>query len=225
MPDPNATPEPDGETLRLPVRLAPGALATIMDADGAFIARACDRQHGQAIVDALNVAVPVIRIRWRGYGAHGGRWRADLPPGAGIDSGSIESKSLDTVDRMAREIAEPPARRHYAETYEDFWKGIVEGPHGALNRDQVMRELHDYSVVMHEVSLAYDDVTNGRLSKPNTAARHVIDAVNERIDAAVKQAREQVAIDIEETIDADLPGDYEAGLRRAASIARQEPGA
>ena len=47
-----------------------------------------------------------IRIRWRRYGRHGGRWRADLPPGNGLDSGSIESTSLDTVERMAAEIAD-----------------------------------------------------------------------------------------------------------------------
>lgn len=38
-----------------------------------------------------------ITIRWRRYGRHGGKWCADLPPGNGIDSGSIESSSLDTV--------------------------------------------------------------------------------------------------------------------------------
>jgi hypothetical protein len=48
---------------------------------------------------------PRIRIRWRRYGKHGGRWRADLPPGNGIDSGSIESTSRDTVERTASEIA------------------------------------------------------------------------------------------------------------------------
>lgn len=47
-----------------------------------------------------------IRIRFRRYGKHGGRWRADFPPGNGIDSGSIESTSLDTVERMAAEIAD-----------------------------------------------------------------------------------------------------------------------
>lgn len=35
--------------------------------------------------------------------------------------------------------------------------------------------------------------------------------------------RERVAAAIEETIDADVPGTYEAGLSRAAEIARGEP--
>jgi hypothetical protein len=32
--------------------------------------------------------MPEIRIRWRRYGRNGGRWRADLPSGNGINSGS-----------------------------------------------------------------------------------------------------------------------------------------
>jgi hypothetical protein len=47
-----------------------------------------------------------ITIRWRRYGRTGGKWRADLPEGNGIDSGSIESPSLDTVERFAGVVAE-----------------------------------------------------------------------------------------------------------------------
>lgn len=81
----------------------------------------------------------------------------------------------------------------YTETYNDFWREIVENPDGTLNLDQIMRELHDYSVVMREVSLAYDAVTGGRLSKPNTAYGHVVDAVDERIQAVADEARKEAA--------------------------------
>lgn len=47
-----------------------------------------------------------IHIRWRRYGEHGGRWRADLPPGNGVDSGWVESTSLDTVERIATAVAD-----------------------------------------------------------------------------------------------------------------------
>jgi hypothetical protein len=47
-----------------------------------------------------------ITIRWRRYGRNGGKWRADLPPGNGLDSGYIESTSLDTVERFAAIAAE-----------------------------------------------------------------------------------------------------------------------
>lgn len=42
----------------------------------------------------------------------------------------------------------------------------------------------------------YDEITSGKLSKPNTAAHHIIDAVNERIDAAVTEALQEAAQDL-----------------------------
>lgn len=54
---------------------------------------------------ALGGAGKEIRIRWRRYGSHGGRWRAEFPPGYGIESGWIESKSLDTVKGIANLLA------------------------------------------------------------------------------------------------------------------------
>jgi len=75
--------------------------------------------------------------------------------------------------------------------WNDFWRDVV-CEDGRLNVAQVARELSDFSVVMHEVSLVYDDVTMGMLSKPNTAHQHVIDRVNEleqeHVDEAVKEA-------------------------------------
>jgi hypothetical protein len=75
--------------------------------------------------------------------------------------------------------------------WNDFWRDVV-CEDGRLNVAQVARELSDFSAVMHEVSLVYDDVTMGMLSKPNTAHQHVIDRVNEleqdHIDEAVKEA-------------------------------------
>lgn len=42
----------------------------------------------------------------------------------------------------------------YQEEYEDFWKCIVENENGTLNKDQVMRELSDYSMVMDNCARA-----------------------------------------------------------------------
>lgn len=61
-------------------------------------------------------AAPTITIRWRRYGKTGGRWRADLPPGHGLDSGWIESPQLDLVRDMAKIIA---ARRGWTVTTEE----------------------------------------------------------------------------------------------------------
>jgi hypothetical protein len=96
----------------------------------------------------------------------------------------------------------------YAKRYEEFWKEIVENPDGTLNKDQVMRELSDYSAVMHEVAIAYDSVT-GKFSKPNTAAHHVISAVDERIAKAARDDLDEAA----ELLSA-------AGMTEAAGIVR-----
>ena len=56
----------------------------------------------------------------------------------------------------------------YQEEYEDFWKGIVENEDGTLNKDQVMRELSDYSMVMDNCAKAYCLMTHQRISKQNT---------------------------------------------------------
>lgn len=56
----------------------------------------------------------------------------------------------------------------------ELWLPIV-APNGQWDLDQVKRELHDYSMLLGEVPLVYDHVTNGRVSKPNTLASAVID--------------------------------------------------
>ena len=56
----------------------------------------------------------------------------------------------------------------YQEEYNDFWKDIVENEDGTLNKDQIMRELSDYSMVMDNCARAFVLMTNGAISKQNT---------------------------------------------------------
>jgi hypothetical protein len=70
--------------------------------------------------------------------------------------------------------------------YQEFWKDIIEKPDGTIDVEQVKKELYDFRVMMREVRKVYDDVTGGKFSKPNTAAEHIIDAVNERIEKIVE---------------------------------------
>lgn len=56
----------------------------------------------------------------------------------------------------------------YIKEYEEFWKGIVENEDGTLNKDQVMRELSDYSMVMDNCAKAYCLMTKQNISKQNT---------------------------------------------------------
>ena len=68
--------------------------------------------------------------------------------------------------------------------FSEFWMSIVMNEDGSLNRERVKLELFDYYRVMGEVSRAYDDITVGKFSKPNTRAEYIIDAVNERIESS-----------------------------------------
>ena len=62
--------------------------------------------------------------------------------------------------------------------YNNFWKDILE-ENGELDWEQVKKELFDYANILREVSIVYDTLTMGRISKPNTKAQVVIDEVNE----------------------------------------------
>ena len=66
----------------------------------------------------------------------------------------------------------------YKKTYREFWKPLVEKD-GELDKDRVMRELHDFHFVIENVSKVYCELTGGRISKPNTSAEDVIAVVND----------------------------------------------
>lgn len=75
------------------------------------------------------------------------------------------------------------------EIFDGFWRDIVM-PKGAWDLDQVKRELADYEMILRAVAEVYCDITQGRISKPNSAAAAVL-AVHEDVckphdyDAAV----------------------------------------
>lgn len=76
--------------------------------------------------------------------------------------------SLAAFAEHAKTVGAPD----YMVTYWNDWATHVEAPTGTLNRDAVARELFDYGVVMEEASKVYEELAG--LSKPNTAAHHVI---------------------------------------------------
>ena len=69
--------------------------------------------------------------------------------------------------------------RDYVKDYEEFWKDIVENEDGTLNKDQVMRELSDYLMVMDNCARAYCTMTKQRISKQNTMFFEVEGIFNE----------------------------------------------
>lgn len=62
------------------------------------------------------------------------------------------------------------------ENYNKNWKHIVENPDGTLNKDQIMKELSDFSFMIDEVPKVYSEVTGGMLSKPMYYCSSVISA-------------------------------------------------
>lgn len=65
------------------------------------------------------------------------------------------------------------------ERFETEWASIVCDKRG-LNKEKVIKELLDYSNFMREVSIVYDNITGGLISKPNTKASLVLAAVNDQ---------------------------------------------
>ena len=61
--------------------------------------------------------------------------------------------------------------------YQDFWAAIVE-KNGEIDMEEIKKELYDYRNIIREVSIVYDTLTMGNISKPNTEAQVVIDEVN-----------------------------------------------
>lgn len=58
--------------------------------------------------------------------------------------------------------------------YQEFWKDIVENENGTLNKEQVKKELFDYSKVMENCASAYNEMTCWEISNPNTYFSEVL---------------------------------------------------
>lgn len=65
---------------------------------------------------------------------------------------------------------------NYEESYELFWKGIVENSDGTLNTEQVKKELYDYKNLLKNASQVYSFFT--QYSKPLTDSQFIIDEIN-----------------------------------------------
>jgi hypothetical protein len=80
--------------------------------------------------------------------------------------------------------------------YQEFWKDIVENDDGTLDKEQVKKELCDFSMVMDNCTKAYVEMTCGYISKPNTYFSEVLGIFEEKF-----LNKECVRDDMRETID------------------------
>lgn len=67
--------------------------------------------------------------------------------------------------------------------WHEFWDDILVDIDAAALPHQVKLELFDYMVTLEEVPKVYDEVTGGRLSKPNSKAEYVIEFARAHYDA------------------------------------------
>ena len=76
-------------------------------------------------------------------------------------------------------------------TYNLTFKEFVENPDGTLNRDAVMRELYDYSIVAEQATKVYWNVTNGRVgnvfTKPEVIIAIAEDCIAELIENEIAE--------------------------------------
>lgn len=72
------------------------------------------------------------------------------------------------------------------QNYNEFWKEIIENEDGTLNKEQIKKELFDYSMVMDNCTRAFMEMTNGLVSKPNTKFFEVLSIFQDKfLDADI----------------------------------------
>lgn len=72
--------------------------------------------------------------------------------------------------------------------HKDFWKEIIENEDGSLNKEQVYKELEDYSEVMDTATKVFMEVTGGLISKVNTKPESIIRVYRERLEEDIEEA-------------------------------------
>lgn len=86
----------------------------------------------------------------------------------------------------------------YMKSWRDFWRPLLSGNDGHVDLDAIMRELADYDQVMTEVTKVYCEITGYRLSKPDTAAHHVLGEAAARHDEDIVDVLDQLAAQLDE---------------------------
>ncbi len=71
-----------------------------------------------------------------------------------------------------REVTDEAVEKDFREFWATYTPILNED--GSLNEEQVKKELYDYHLFMDDASRVYVDITNGRISKPNTRSDVVL---------------------------------------------------
>lgn len=74
--------------------------------------------------------------------------------------------------------------RDYVKDYESHWKSIVENTDGSINKEQVMKELSDFSMLIEHLSTLYCLATGNKVSYPTVKAEVVYGIFEEELQEA-----------------------------------------
>lgn len=87
------------------------------------------------------------------------------------------------------------------ENYEKNWKHIIEKD-GVIDKEQVKKELSDYSFVLANTTEIMDGVTDGRISKPFTHSFEVLKVVDDnKLSKAMVQDDIKGLLEYHDTLD------------------------
>jgi hypothetical protein len=78
---------------------------------------------------------------------------------------------------MLEEYVSPPSQK-VIDNYNNFWKPILEDENGNINKDQLIKELSDFSFIMEQVPQVYSAICG--LSKLMYPAQTIINELDAR---------------------------------------------
>lgn len=78
-----------------------------------------------------------------------------------------------------RGVTKEDLGKDYEKTWVEFWEPII-APRGEISLDQIKRELHDYRGLLEKLPAFFDEITGGRVSKPNTDLKVVLELTEQK---------------------------------------------
>lgn len=92
-------------------------------------------------------------------------------------------------------------RKNVEENYNEFWKDIIEKD-GEIDKEQLMKELHDFSFLLEQIPFIFMHATGGKMSKvfyTSETVKAVIDEhIQDCIDEALEDEKQAPSITVEE---------------------------
>ena len=70
--------------------------------------------------------------------------------------------------------------------YKEFWEELIT-TNGKLDIEKIKKELHDYHFILEQIPKVYSEVTDNKISKPNTYADEIISCFNDYVQELVEQ--------------------------------------